>query len=149
VRRADQGRRIKREREKIPDAGRGRGGEGGSYECARLIPIARAGEQASQRTRNYRRGYIRALSLPGGAVVSSRLRSRAATSYDIFCGGTKDCAPRPQHPPSLPRHPSSSARSQPPPRPLKGPYRPAKSADYPRTIVPLFTSRRGPPRRIR
>jgi len=72
---------------------------------------ARASEQASQRTRNYRRGYIRALSLPGRAVVSSRLRSpgareRAATSYDIFCGGTKDCAPQPHPQPPLPPRPA-------------------------------------------
>lgn len=93
------------------------------------------GERGRQRTRNYRRGYIPALSLPSRAVVTSRLHSPAAraqaTSYDVFCSGTKDCTARIASPLF-----SSAVRPTALTRPLKGPYRPAKSGDYPRTIVP-------------
>lgn len=39
------------------------------------------GERGRQRTRNYRRGYIPALSLPSRAVVTSRLHSLAARAH--------------------------------------------------------------------
>lgn len=115
--------------------------------------------QGRQRTRNYRRGYIPGV-IPRRVPRSSRnfapalaRRASARTRVMTFSAAALKIAPRaaassprpssrrpfPLPPPTLP----------PPSRPLKGPYRPAKSGDYPRTIVPVFTSRRCPPRRVR
>lgn len=152
------GRRIKREREKI------RHQEGKRVRMRALglvhhVAAARCGasKEGRQRTRNYRRGYIPALSLPSRAVVTSRLHSPAARERtDIrvmtFSAAALKIVPRSAASPlvltsSRPALICSAVR--PPSRPLKSPYRPTKSGDYPRTIVPLFTSRRGLPRRIR
>jgi len=112
------------------------------YECAfalvLYLDVAAAWHRQArgrQRTRNYRRGYIPALSLPSPhsrnfAPSTRPPRERTDTSYDVFCSGTKDCTVRIASPLFSAILPPAFIR------PLKSSYRSAKSGDYPRTIVP-------------
>lgn len=109
--------------------------------CERGKQVSRQAA-SRQRTRNYRRGYIPALSLPSRAVVTSRPRPHPPAPrirVMTFSTAALKIAPRP----------FLLGLSARPLAPLKGPYRTAKSGDYPRTIVSLFTSRRGSPECIR
>lgn len=101
--------------------------------CERGKQVSRQAA-SRQRTRNYRRGYIPCVILaePRSRNFAPAPARPTDTSYDVFYSGTQDCAS------SFPPRPLSAR----PLAPLKGPYRTAKSGDYPRTIVPLFTSRR-------
>lgn len=71
------------------------------------------------------------LAEPRSRNFAPALARRTDTSYDVFCSGTKDCTARIASPLF-----SSAVRPTALTRPLKVPYRPAKSGDYPRTIVP-------------
>lgn len=124
---------------------RTRSGKEGTNARARFrlydrVRARQAGKQAGGQPTNSQlssRIYSRVISLPSRAVVTSRPRSPAARIRVMtFSTAALKIAPRP-YPPLYPARPLA---------PLQSPYRSAKSGDYPRTIVPLFTSRRSPPR---